>query len=344
MTGKALFATVILTFCAGMLAAETGALFAVAEEYNQEYRRLQLDRELTALRLERQRIQARDKLDELHVGDAALAMDQTYRRGLEAFYHDILDATFGVAAAQLRRDIAELHTARAREQLRQVELRFDRGLAPRTDVLQARVALRAARRDGESAGWALDDSLITFRDALGRDWDASLLPRVTGLPDTPGPPADYREAWMDAHPGLARARKALEIARYRRANLPGNAPAFDRRIAEAEVERAEFEVTRARTAAEGEYEQITRSRRTQGETILIRREEIELQEDLSRESRLSFERGMATALERDQAAIQLLQARLQLLTAELEYLKRDVARSLALTGAPPGTPPEGSER
>lgn len=347
MFQRALIATVILSFCAGMLAAETGALFAVAEEYNQEYRRLQLDRELTRLRLERQSIQSRDDLDRLQATDAALVARREYRRGLETFYHSVLDAAFAVPADEFRRDIAGLQAARASEQLRQVELRFQRGIVPRTEVIHAQIALRAALRDEEITRWSLEDSRIAFRDMFGRDWDYLVLPRIDSpdaLPDAlPGPPGaaeDLRDVWTDAHLGLARAGIAAEIARFRRDRLPGNAPLFDRRIADAEVERAEFELTRARSEAERQYEEITRMHRSQVQTILIRREEMDLQEELARESRRAFDRGLATSLDRDQAAIQHLQARIQLLNAELAYLRTGVTWMLALDGTPSGASPE----
>lgn len=346
MKRKALFATVILSFCAGLLAAETGALFAVAEEYNQEYRRLQLNHELAALRAERQSIQARDRVDELQVAETIFSARETYRRGLESFYHAVLDVAFEVLTSSLRLDLAEHQVTRGTEQVSQAELRFTRGLVPQTEVINSRIELRGARRDRDNAQWSLQDAHIVFTDALGADWSQDLLPRVDaasfhGIDD---PTGDWSErdavlaSVLETSPATGRAGVAAEKARVRHGRLPANAPAFDRRIADAEVEQAEFEVSRVRADTERQFEQVLRQLQSQSETILIYREELELREELARESRLNFERGMATSLERDQAMIQLLQTRIQLLNAELEFFKTRVTRQLLLGKTPAGEP------
>ena len=325
----ALMATVIMISCAGLLVAETGALFAVAEERNQEYRRLGLDFELAVLRAERQAIQARDHLDDLQAQDSMLAARLSYRRGLEEFYHDTLHRAFAVKIARLRGRINDLQAQRATDQVRQQELRYQRGLAPQTELINARIALRAALRDKQTAEWSLRDAQIAFEEANGVPWSDALHPRVGPVPE-----ASLAD-WLAEDLALLRAETAAEAALIRRERLPRNATSFDRRIADANLERAEFSREQARLQSERRFQELTRRLQVQRETIRIRMEEMDLQRALARESIAGFERGMVTASARDQAQVQEIQARIQVLNAEQDFLATVVTYLLGL-GETPG--------
>lgn len=328
MQRTALMATVIMIFCAGLLVAETGALFTVAEEGNQEFRRLGLDFDLAVLRAERQGIQARDRLEELQAQDSTLAARSAYRRGLEEFYHAVLRRAYSVATDHLRRLVSDLQVERTTEQVRQQEARYGRGLSSQTDLMEAQIALRAARRDQQTAEWSHRDSRIAFEESTGVPWSDQFLPGVPTVPE------GSRAEWISADLALLRAETAVATARVRRDRLPRNAPDFDRRIADAELERAVFSRDQALLQSERRFEQLSRGLQIHGETIRIRREELELRSALARESINGFDRGMVTAAARDQARVQELQSRIQLLNAEHEYLVTAVTYLLGLEKTP----------
>jgi outer membrane protein TolC len=332
MLRNALLATVIQLFCAGLLVAETGALSTVAKEHNQDYRRLNLELELALLRVERQEIRARDTLERLEAEDSLLAARLTYRRGLEDFHHSLIASLYNVAVQNERLALSRLQSARAEERVRQEELRFERGLVPQSEVLQAVLALRSARRDHDNARWLLEDAEIHFRETAGQDWREALIPRVAPVE------SGSREQWILHDLALQRSELASRRARERQDRMPRNAAEFDRRIIAAEVEQAAFELERSRSEAERRFEQLSRRLQAQWETVLIRREETVLREELATESRRNFERGMITAAERDQIAEQVVQARIQALEAGRDYLITAVTYR---TGLGPGETVEG---
>lgn len=325
--------TIILLYCSGILTAETGELFTLAQDNNPEYQRLHMELELAGLRAERQQIQARDPLDRLQAVDAVLSSRIAYRAGLEVFFLSTLQAAYDVARSETNLEIADLQESLTTEQLRQVELRFERGLVADTEVISARIARRAALRDYENARWIRDDARIRFHEVTGHDWDEVYLPRSDA---NTYDRADARRDWLDAHLELQRSMVAAEIAQRRRERLPQNAPEFDRRIAAAEVAQAESAATQTQTEASRAFEHIARRLIHLRETILIRENELTLRNELADEFRRSFERGMATTAERDQAAIQRLQARIHLLDAEHDYYSAVVRWKLGLGEIPGG--------
>lgn len=319
---RTVFFLMFLAWSGLSLAAAESPLFSAAREHNTTYERLRLELDLAQLRAERLEIQARDRVGELQAAEALLTARITHRKGLEEFYHGAIRAAYGVETALVEERMAEIRLATAEDRREQAELRYRRGLIPEAEVVEARLDARSARLDRDTALWSRQDAEIAFDERVGVRWSPALLPPV------PSAPPEDPQRWISNDPQLSRAEIVLELAQFRRDRLPGNASAFDRRIAEAEVRRADFELQQAVAATDQRYEQLRRRMVMERETIHIRNEQLTLRDGLARESRTAFERGMVTTEERDQAILRQLQARLQLLAAERDYHLTVVSRRL----------------
>jgi hypothetical protein len=152
------------------------------------------------------------------------------------------------------------------------------------------------------------------------------------LPDAPSIAIRIAaEDWIARDPGVARARTAERMAELRLERLPGNATPFDRTVLETELDRARLVTERAVNASERTYEMLRRRTMTLPEIVTIRTEQLRLSEASRREAQERFDRGLITAIQRDQTQVRVLTARKNLLEAQ-RNLVRIITEYAALSG------------
>ena len=304
-------------------------VFRAAEGVNETYRLLVIDAELAELRYQKSRIEAQDDLARLSAEAAYSAALGDERRAYQTYYIGVVNAVYGAVIADFERRIAERNAAVARDQEAAVEVRFRNGLVPEGDVIDARINLRSAEVDREEKTWAWFDATETLDTTTGMRFESITLPSV--------PPFSLNtrlEEWIEADYAVARARITERIAELRVARLPANAARFDRLTLEAELERARLATQRAVTAAERSYESLRRRLATFGEVLTIRSEQLELSRASFREAQERFNRGLLTAVQRDQTQIRVLTAEKNLVEAQRNYI-RTILEYAAATGAAP---------
>ena len=138
-----------------------------------------------------------------------------------------------------------------------------------------------------------------------------------------------RAAAMGTVEGVAR-----RTVRSRFARLAGNAARFDRLTLEAELERARLATQRAVTAAERSYESLRRRLATFAEVLTIRTEQLGLSAASYREARERFDRGLITAVQREQSRIRVLTAEKNLVEAQRNYVRTVLEYAAAVDAAP----------
>jgi len=196
-------------------------------------------------------------------------------------------------------------------------VQYDRGQAPLFEFLEANLAVRSAEMEKEQSDWVAEDAEASFVRLWGSDWHPGLMRR----------PVDPGTAELDTavspdgslQLGIQRAELRSVIARVRREMLPSNAPSFDIRIADAEVEKTGFALERVESDAHRDAAVLVRRVISAWERVLIRRDELGIRQDLYSEAEFRHERGMISAAALSTAAQQVVQGRIQLLQAEQEY-------------------------
>ena len=300
-----------------------------AESVNETYRALVVDAELAELRYQKGTIEAADELARLGAEATFLAARLDERRAYQTYYTEVVNAMYGVIVADFERRIADGNAAVARDLEAAVEVRFRNGLVPEGDVIDARIALRSAEVEREEKTWAWRDALETLDAATGMRFEDVSLPAVPVFSMTVG-----LEDWIERDLAVARARVTEQIAELRLARLAGNAARFDRLTLEAELERARLATQRAVTAAERSYESLRRRLATFAEVLTIRTEQLGLSAASYREARERFDRGLITAVQREQSRIRVLTAEKNLVEAQRNYVRTVLEYAAAVDAAP----------
>lgn len=319
-----LIAVPLLTHAEGL-----AAVLRLAREVNETYLELQVDVELAELRYEKARIDARDRVDALTAESTYLGAQADHLRSLQSFYAEVVDAVYGAVIADYDRQVAERNEELARNEEAATEVRYRNGLVPEGDLIDARISVRSAAVEREERSWQYSDALDALADATGRTLEEIAIPTPPSF--SPGMNVDE---WIAADPGVARARIGQEIAEVRLARLPANAPEFDRMTLETELERARLATDRAINASERTYESLERRLKTLPQILTIRTEQLQLNEALHREAQERFDRGLITAVQRDQTFTRVLAARRNLVDSQKNYV-RVVLEYAALAGIDP---------
>ena len=316
-----------LAICMAPLVAHATNIATIvesAEAVNETYRALVVDAELADLRYEKNRIEATDRIQELAADSTWLTARAAERRSRQTFYGEVVDALYGAVTADYDRIVAERNDEIARDREAVVAVQFRNGLVPESDLFDARIAVRSAAIDREEKSWLLTDALTTLQDATGLEFDNVSLPAT--------PSFSMRlslDQWLERDPSVALARVAEEIARLRVERMPANVARFDRITLETELERARLATERALNSSERTYEAFRRRLTTLPELIVIRAEQLQISEASYREAGERFDRGLITAVQREQTWVRVLSARRNLVEAERTYVKTIVEYAAA---------------
>ncbi len=307
-------------------AYDLGDIFEAARAVNETFLEMQVDAELAELRYQRGRIEAPDELARLNAEATFLAARASRRGSLRDFYREVVDAVYNAVIADYDRRIAELNEDLAIRGEAAAEVRFRNGLIPEGDLLDARIAVRAAAVETEEKTWQWEDALEELDNSTGLTFEQ------ISVPDTPSFAIRLAGAdWIDRDPAVARARTAEQIAEVRLERLPENAAPFDRTVLETELDRARLTAERAVNASERTYEMLRRRATTLPEVVTIRTEQLRLSEASRREAQERFDRGLITATQRDQTQIRVLTAQRNLIEAERNFM-RIITEYAALSG------------
>jgi outer membrane protein TolC len=296
-------------------------LLTAASSVNSVYASLGLDRELAELRFEKSRIEAKKERDRL-------SAEATYIEVLD-FCNAVIDAVFDAAAADVYVRAAALSEAAAAEDAAGAGKQHERGLLSEEERANAELKHRSALLSAEEAAWALEDARRQLRTATGLEWRTTLVPEE---PDF-ALPADSVD-WTRNDLGLRKARIALQVASIDMAALPGNAAAYDRRIAEAAVRKAEMALEQAGQGSERSFRSAVQTLQSQKAAIALRRGEIELQRALLADAGRRYREGAIARGDRDQQQVLVWTAEKAHLLAVRSYL-RSLVSYLVSAGADP---------
>jgi len=304
-------------------------LLAAASSVNPVPASLALDRELAELRLEKSRIEAKRDRDRLSAETAYLSSLESQRRSLLEFCTAVVDAVFDAAVAEVDSRIAARTAAAAADDEEGARRQVARGLLSEEDLANAVLAHRSALLAVGQADWALEDAFRQLTAATGLAWRSSLVPEV---PDF-APPADASE-WLRNDLGLRKAELALQMATLDRDALPGNAAPYDRRIAEAALEKAAMALAQARQGSERSFRGAVQTLQGQKASIALRDGEIELQRALLADAERRYRRGATARGDWDRQQVRSWTAEKARLQALRSFL-RSLVSILVSTGADP---------
>jgi outer membrane protein TolC len=276
-----------------------------------------VDYELATLRFEKGRIEARTRLDSLNAENAYAQAQGDYRRALQSYYHDVVDALFNVATADLDLEIAVLRRDTALEQQRAAESRYRNGLVSESELLEFRLTYQTTVIEHQRLVWQTQESRQLFQNTTGIPWAVGFITEPQARSSLPGD----LEQWQKGDSSLQRAAIALEVAQIRLSQLPGNASVFDRRIIEAEVQKAELTYQQARVNSERNYLGLLRRIQNQQAVLSIRHDELQLYRDLEQEAQVRYQRGQISLTQRDQERIRRITALKSLREAQRSYIK-----------------------
>jgi len=304
-------------------------LLAAASSVNPIPASLALDRELAELRLEKSRIEAKRDRDRLSAETAYLSTLESQRRSLLDFCTIVIDAVFDAAVAEVDARIAARSATAATDEEEGARRQFARGLLSEEDLANAGLQRRSALLSAEQAEWALEDASRQLKEATGLAWRPSLVP---GVPDVVLP-ADA-SAWVRNDLALRAAELALQVATGDADALPGNAAPYDRRIAEAALEKATMALAQARQGSERGFRGAVQNLQSQKASIALREGEIELQRALLADAERRYRQGVVARGEWDRQQVRAWTAEKARLQALRGFL-RSLLGYLVSTGADP---------
>jgi len=304
-------------------------LLAAASSANPVPATLALDRELAELRLEKSRIEAKRDRDRLSAETTYLSTLESQRRSLLEFCTGVIDAVFDAAVAEVDARIAARSATAATDDEEGARRQFARGLLSEEELANAGLALRSALLASEQADWVREDAYRQLEAATGLEWRPSLVP---GIPEL-ALPADA-SVWVRNDLGLRKAELALQMATIDRDALPGNAAPYDRRIAEAALEKAEMALAQARQGSERGFRGAIQNLRSQKASIALREGEIELQRALLADAERRYRQGVVARGEWDRQQVRSWTAEKARLQALRGFL-RSLLGYLVSTGADP---------
>jgi outer membrane protein TolC len=288
-----------------------------------------LDRELAELRFEKSRIEAKRDRDRLSAETTRLSALESQRKSLLEFCTAVIDAVFDAAVAEVDARIAARSATAAADDEEGARRQFERGLLSEEDLENAGLEHRSALLSAEQADWALEDARRQLKAATGLEWRSSLVPEV---PDV-APPEDAAE-WLQSDLGLRKAELALQMASLDRDALPGNAAPYDRRIAEAALEKADMALEQARQGSERSFRSAVQTLQSQKASIVLREGEIELQRALLADAERRYRQGVIARGDWDRQQVRSWTAEKARLQALRSYL-RSLESYLVSTGADP---------
>jgi len=304
-------------------------LFRGAASIRTSFSLYKVDLELASLRQTKAGIEAKEELDRLNAEFAYVGALAEYRKSNLAFFNEALDTVFNAALAELDVHIADVRAENANEDARLAQTRYHSGLLSEEGLKEFRLALGTVATDQDFAVWTFNDAAEAFRSALGRDWDSTLVPQ---MPDF-NPTASI-ELWLEKDTILRRAKLSEKIAFLKSAKMATNAPAFDRRLLQAELAKAKVTVPTTVNDARRAFEGITRKLKNQKALLQLRTEENELRLTLTRDATRRYEAGLIALGEKNTQRISGLGAQKNLLSAQRTYLKT-IIEYLVQTDADP---------
>jgi len=291
-------------------------LFHAAATVKTGYSLYKVDLELASLRRSKAEIEAKEELDRVNAEFTYVAAVADYRKVNLAFLNEAIDTVFNAAIAELDASIADVKAENAKEDANLAQSRYRSGLLSEEGLKESRLALSTVATDQELASWTFSDAVDVFRAGLGLDWDSTMVPQI---PDFE--PSSTSTTWIEKDTTLRRARLSEKIASLKLAKLAANAPAFDRRIQQAELAKAKVAVATTENDARRAFESSIRRLKNQKALIQIRTEENVLKSTLARDAGKRYEAGLIALGERNTQRISELGARKNLLSAQRTYLK-----------------------
>jgi len=333
-----LLAFITVLFPTSLAAISLRDLFLAASSAGQGISVPSIDLELAALRLRKARLEARTESARLNAESAFASSEAAYRKALLALLDDLVDTAFAAAEADLDASSAALEMENAGENRKYAESRYRAGLLSLEELRTAELELRTGTTDHELALWTFQDARDAFRFKFGKEWDLSLLPELPG--EEPG---GTIERWIGMDASLRLLGLSERMAETALAELPANAPGFDRTIKATELSKAREASLRAESASRRAYDSIRRKLKNQDAVLQIRREESGLSAISSGDARERYDCGLISLSARNLQRIAELDARKRLLLAWKAYLKTLGEYSINLGADPLGADPLGAD-
>lgn len=328
-----LLALVPVLFPANLPAISLRDLFLAASASGQGMSIPSIDLELAGLRRRKGGIEAKTDTARLTAESAFAKSEDEYRKALKELLNGLVDTVFAAAETEVDVSIADLEMENAGETRKYADSKYRAGLLSLEDLRTAELELRTTTTDRESARWAFQDAKDAVRFKFGMEWEIALLPE---LPDEE--PDGTIEHWLAMDTSLRFLGLSGRIAESALADLPANAPSFDRMIRTTELSRAREASLKAESAARRAFDGIRGKLKTQKAMLQIRREESDLSAISSKDARKRYDGGLIPLSARNQQRIAELEARKRYLLAWKAYIKTLGEYSINLGADPLGAP------
>jgi outer membrane protein TolC len=325
----ALFLFISLFVAPFICAQNAGLWLGRVNEYNPEYRKIQMDRELAGMNRQKNVIEAdtdgQRYMAELTFLDALA----DFKEDLEAYYSDLFDTAYTTAIETLNSEIAEIRReSAATAHTRSKEL-FQAGRISAHELEEKRIALLEYESELIQTQSQKEDIVNYYHHITGMKWDPSIIEGFASVQWEPD-----RSRWVENDLSYQRAEITVQHARFLLDTLADNAPRFIQQKTELQMKNARLQLETARFNAEPNYEKTVLRLNSLRKQLNVLSQRLELEKTQLEDYQQRFEEGRISKEQYTQQTVNQLLAERSYLQGCNQYMQELVGAIVTVDKRP----------